>query len=290
MKKFLMLAVCLTAFSQAFAQTGGEEERYYYLDNGKVRIGVDLGGGGCVFYFAESSTGRNLLNYADKGRYVQQSYYGIEDGSRWGETPWCWNPVQGGGYRHSPATILDRKLKRRSLWIRTRPKHWASGEDIADAVMEESITLEGNVAHIHYRFVYDGKVPHPAKAQELPAVFVDYALPNLVVYDGGRPWTNGRLTSVVPGWPNEFRRSDECWAAYVDDDQWGIGVYFPGTVDMTTYRFEGPSGPQGGGCSYFAPIKQFAITPGFVYEYDVYLTIGSVDEIRATVYRLHGKG
>lgn len=285
-----MLAVCLIAVSQAFAQGGGEEERYYYLDNGKVRIGVDLGGGGCVFYFAESSTGRNLLNHADKGRYVQQSYYGIEDGSRWGETPWCWNPVQGGGYRHSPAAILGRKLKKRSLWIRTRPKHWATSEDVAEAVMEETVTLEGNVAHIHYRFVYEGEVAHPVKAQELPAVFVDYALPNLVVYDGGRPWTGDRLTRVIPGWPNESQRSEECWAAYVDDEGWGIGVCFPGTVDMTAYRFEGPSGPRGGGCSYFAPVKQFAITPGFVYEYDVYLIIGRVDEIRAAAYRLQGKG
>ena len=75
----------------------------------------------------------------------------------------------------------------------------------------------------------------------------------------------------------------------MDDDGWGIGVWFPGTVEMTAYRFEGPSGPQGSGCSYFAPIKQFAITPGLEYEYDVYLTIGRVDEIRATVYRLHRK-
>lgn len=68
------------------------------------------------------------------------------------------------------------------------------------------------------------------------------------------------------------------------------GGYFPGAADMTTCRFEGPSYPQGGGCSYFAPIKQFAITPGFVYEYDVYLIIGRVDEIRAAAYRLQGKG
>lgn len=279
----------MVAFSWAVAQTPDEEGRYYYLDNGKVRIGVDLGGGGSVFYFAESATGRNLLNHADKGRYVQQSYYGREDGSFWAGQPWCWNPVQGGGYQHAPATILEQRLKKRSLWIRTRPKHWASSEDIDDAVMEETITLKGNIAHIHYRFIYDGDVSHPSKPQELPAVFVDYALPNLVIYDGGRPWTWDTLTSVVPGWPNESQRSEECWAAYVDDRGWGIGVYFPGTVDMTTYRFEGPAGPRGGGCSYFAPVKQFAVTPGLVYEYDVYLMIGHVDDIRGMVYRMREK-
>lgn len=289
MKRILLLALCVAAFSQAFAQADGDDGRYYYLDNGRVRIGVDLGGGGSVFYFAESATGRNLLNHADKGRYVQQSYYGAEDGSMWADKPWCWNPVQGGGYRHAPATILSSSLKRRSLHIATRPKHWASSEDITDAVMEETITLKGRVARIHYRFAYDGEVSHPVKPQELPAVFVDYALPNLVFYDGDSPWANDRLTSVVPGWPNEPRRAEECWAAYVDDSGWGIGVWFPGTVELTTYRFEGPSGPQGAGCSYFAPVRHFAITPGFVYEYDVYLMIGHVDEIREEVYRLHRK-
>lgn len=30
----------------------------------------------------------------DCGRYIQQSYYGKEDGSNWNGTPWRWNPVQ----------------------------------------------------------------------------------------------------------------------------------------------------------------------------------------------------
>lgn len=289
MKKLLLIFGFLMPFSLAIAQSDTDQDRFYYLDNGEVRIGVDLGGGGSVFYFAESATGRNLLNHADKGRYVQQSYYGVRDGSMWGKRPWCWNPVQGGGYQHAPATILKQKLKEKSLWIRTLPKHWASSEDVTDAVMEETITLHGNIAHIHYKFVYDGTVSHPQKPQELPAVFVDYALPNLVVYDGDKPWTNDELTYIVPGWPNQSQKSIECWAAYVDDNHWGIGVYFPGTVNMTTYRHPGVAGPRGGGCSYFAPVKKFAITPGFKYEYDVYLMIGKVEQIREEVYRLQKK-
>lgn len=61
----------------------------------------------------------------------------------------------------------------------------------------------------------------------MPAVFVDYALKNLVYYDGSSPWTGGPLRRDVPGWPNEERTRTEHWAAYVDDSDWGIGVYTP---------------------------------------------------------------
>ena len=45
-----------------------------YLENDLVRIGVDLGAGGGIFYFSEKSPERNLLNHFDKGRFIQQSY------------------------------------------------------------------------------------------------------------------------------------------------------------------------------------------------------------------------
>ena len=115
---------------------------------------------------------------------------------------------------------------------------------------------------------------------------MDYALPNLVIYDGDRPWTGAKLTRVIPGWPYELQKSTEQWAAYVDENDWGCGVYFPGSTQLTTYRHPGPAGPKGGGCSYFAPIRSLAITKGMQLEYDVYLTIGTVKEIRARFGRI----
>jgi hypothetical protein len=265
-----------------------------YIDNGNVRLGVDVTGGGSVFYFAESATRRNLLNHADKGRFVQQSYYGAKDGSIWGKKPWAWNPVQGGGSSESgssPAKVLEKKVTKNTIYIKSLPKHWATGVDIEDAIMEESITLKKNIAHIVYTFKYNGIVQHPIKPQELPAVFVDYALPNLVFYKADKPWTKDTLTSVVPGWPNESQKMNENWAAYVDDVQWGIGVYVPGTNIMTTYRHSGDlvTGPYGGACSYLAPVRKFSIKPGFVFTYDVYLIIDKLTEIREAFYKIHSK-
>lgn len=270
------------------------EEQPLYLDNGVVRIGVDMTGGGSVFHFSESKTRRNLLNHADKGRFVQQSYYGEKDGSLWGTKPWNWNPVQGGGSSESgssPAKVLESKINKKSIYIKSLPKHWATGKDIDDAIMEETISLNGNMAHVVYTFRYNGTTVHPSKSQELPAVFADYALPNLVFYKGDKPFTKDTLTSVIPGWPNQPQKMNENWAAYVDDNQWGIGVYVPGTTDMTTYRHNGDlvPGEWGGACSYFAPLRKFSITPGMVFTYDVYLTIDKIENMRNAFYKLKTK-
>jgi hypothetical protein len=70
--------------------------------------------------------------------------------------------------------------------------------------------------------------------------------------------------------------------AYVNDADEGIGLLFPGTTEVTCYRYEGDgrTGPTGSACSYFAPVRTFAVTPGFELSYKVYLTEGSLEEIR----------
>ena len=78
-----------------------------FIDNGKIRLGVDLASGGSVFYLSESVPRRNLLNGFDRGRFIQQSYYGDSDGSRWGEREWRWNPVQGGDYKGLAAGLIE---------------------------------------------------------------------------------------------------------------------------------------------------------------------------------------
>jgi hypothetical protein len=251
-----------------------------FLDNNSLRIGVDLSSGGAIFWLSESPGGPNLLNHADRGRFIQQSYYGKPDGSKWVEKPWRWNPVQGGDYKGRAARLLETNETADTLHVKSVPVNWAGGEDIENCQMEQWITLDGKIAHLKFRFSYQGTDSHPAAHQELPAVFVDHKLGELIIYQGERPWTGGALTTVQPGWPNEYRSAPENWAAFVGVDGRGVGVLFPGTDRITTYRFNGPDGPEGGGCSYFAPIRTMAITPGLVFEYVVHLSIGTAAELR----------
>ncbi|MCB1087166.1 MAG: hypothetical protein KDM63_08985 [Verrucomicrobiae bacterium] len=264
----------------ALASFGHADEAWTYLDNGEIRLGVNRSAGASIGWFSASGSTENVLNHYDHGRYLQQSWYGDEDGSDWNGKPWRWNPVQGGGWRGEPAEVLEfREISASGLFARTRPRHWATGKAIEDVVFEESIQLEGKVARILFRMTYSGAKAHAPRHQELPAVFVDSRLSTLVCYAGDRPWTGGELARSVPGWPNESRKIAEPWAAYIDPaTDRGVGVMVPGVSELTCYRF-GEMGKKEA-CSYFAPIKTLAVIPGFSFDYEVRLTLGTVEEIR----------
>jgi hypothetical protein len=284
-RRIALLTTCLYLAGLGVSSQAASEG-WLHLDNGTLRLGVNTNAGACIGFFSESKTGRNLLNHHDHGRFIQQSWYGASDDSLWNDKPWRWNPVQGGDWRGNPTMLLELRHTQINLYAKTRPKHWASGADITDGVMEEWITLDGEVAHLRFKFTYTGAVDHPPHHQELPAVFMDFALTNLVFYRGDRPWTGAPLTRVVPGWPNQQERIDEPWAAYVNDHDWGLGVFVPGVREITCYRHPGEAGPKGGGCSYFAPIRTLAITNGFTFDYDVYLAIGEVNDMRTRFQQL----
>jgi hypothetical protein len=91
-----LIAVLIALPALVFAAGEGE----MFIDNGKIRLGVDLASGGSVFYLSESVPRRNLLNGFDRGRFIQQSYYGDSDESRW-------NPVQGGDYKGLAAGLIE---------------------------------------------------------------------------------------------------------------------------------------------------------------------------------------
>ncbi|MDB6030104.1 MAG: hypothetical protein JWM16_442 [Verrucomicrobiales bacterium] len=258
-----------------------------FIDNGQVRLGVKTTSGAGIAWFSESGSSRNWLNHYDHGRLVQQSYYGKKDGSLWGKEPWRWNPVQGGGYKGAPATLLELKPDRTSLYAKTRPRHWASEADLPDVTMEEWISLTGKVAHVRFKMSYTGQEQHPKTAQEIPAFFTEPDLTTLVVYDGEKPWRGASVSRTQPGWPNEGRKIREHWAAYVDSDNFGIGAYVPVAKDITCYRYAAGRTSQQGACSYFAPIVYFAITPGFKFEYDLFMTLGTADEIRESFRQIH---
>lgn len=250
-----------------------------YLDNGQIRLGVKTASGGGIGYLSAAGSARNLLNHFDRGRLVQQSYYGNPDGSVWGKQPWRWNPVQGGDYKGGASKVLEVKASPTELVVKTEPRNWAGCTPIPEVVMEERVTLHDRVAHVRFKLTYRGTTRHAEADQEIPAFFAEPDLDTLVLYDGEKPWTGAKVRRSRPGWPNESRRMTEGWAAYVDKEDFGVGAYVPVADHLTCYRY-GAGGSKDGACSYFAPLIRFAITPGFVFDYDLYLTVGRSDEIR----------
>ena len=299
--------------SKVWPESGMSGSSYWYLSNGEVQIGVDMSSGGSIFHFSEKGTKKNLLNHFDQGRFMQQSYYdGNLDGSTWSGKAWRWNPIQGGGWDGTKAKVLSKNKTDDKMVVETEPVHWATCQPLPECSMKEEITLGDNYAKVHYTFTNSGSgaKDHAIHDQELPAVFCIRELGTFVTYEGSKPWTNdSNLTVVkdvveVTAWPFTTAYATECWAAYVNDSNWGIGVYTPqsvgveglddannvGKVRISAYRVTNSgtgTDAKGSDCSYFSPHAHKKVTRGFKFEYNVYITIGTIDEIRATFKKIH---
>lgn len=230
---FVLFCVELDVFKVAADEYGSPTKsskgQWEYLYNGQIRIGVNKSRSACIGFFGDSITKRNVLNHCDHGRFIQQSYYGDRDGSNWNGKPWRYNPIQGGSWRGKDARVLEFRIHQdnANLYAKVEPRHWADGKPCPEAVMEQWISLKGAVAHVRSKMTYKGKDHHMARHQEMPAVFVDAVLKNLVYVH------QRKLIRRIPGWPNEMGSTSEDWIAYVDDKDWGIGIYTPATSQFT---------------------------------------------------------
>ncbi len=264
--RLIELLLLLPALAQAAV------ERWVYLDNGHVRLGVNLTAGACVGWFSHSHSSDNLINAYDAGRYLQQSYYGDEDGSDWNGKSWRYNPVQGGSWKNEAAAVIESREDKNEFYAKTQPRHWATGALLKEVTMEQWLRLDGGLAKLKFKMTYSGEKQHKPYHQELPALFVKPALDTLAFMSA-----DGRLTRKQPGFPNEMIRYSEPWLAWVDKDDSGLGIYCPHAEEATTYRVrEGNKGD----VSYAAPLQTFALKPGLVFEYEVVLAIGNVEQLR----------
>ena len=266
-----------------------QPSEWSYIDNGKIKVGIKRSSGAAIGWVSLAGSDQNLVNHFDRGRLIQQSYYGDADGSMWDKQPWHWNPVQGGHYKGAGAPVVELQVTEQRIYAKSTPVHWASGEVLADCTMEQTITLDDDVAHVHYRFTFNGNREHSIRDQEVPAVFLEPQYKHLILYSGDHPWRDGQLDERIdrsmPGWPNESRKLTENWAAFIDDDGFGLGAYVPVAQQLTCYRF-GDGRREHGACSYFAPLVRFAIKPGFTWDYDLYLTVGQQADIRSRFHKI----
>jgi len=278
-----LISVIITAGTAIAAD---KKDPFTYLDNGTLRIGVDQSRGAAIGFLALSKDNRNLLNHCDEGRFIQQSYYGNKDGSMWAKKPWTYNPVQGGSYKGEDSKTLEFRKTGKELYAKIEPLHWASAKPCPEAIMQEWITLDGTLAKIRMRMDFTGESQQRAAHQEMPAMFVDFDLPHLIFEKEGKLVRHEPMILGKDLAPQKISY-DGAWLAYVDDKDFGIGIYTPGTKDAVTYRAAGKkTGPTGGACSYVAPIRTIKLTQNEAIDYEFYLTIGTLDEIRARFAKL----
>ena len=290
--------VALTA-----AGVGAEVPKELVLDNGVLALKLDLTRGGAISYISKSGSSRSVVNIADEGRYVQQSYYAGKALNRQAEgqspawSPWSWNPIQVGDAHRNRAKILTFQRTGDMLHVKCVPMLWDMDNRPAEAEMEQWTTLKGSVIHVRNRLtchrtdeLYGEKVENN---QELPAVYPISALKNLYAYIGTAPYAKAPLTNppvinLASGFWGVYGQVSEHWMAFVDDQQWGLGVYNGQCTNFLAGRSGAPGGEaRDGSTSYIAPVSKAVLGKHSVYEYQYDLIVGTLAEIRGRIYELH---
>ena len=308
-----------------------------YIDgNGMVRIenGVDKA-------TVKTVTDEvNLVNIYDWGREIQQSYYIAADKTH-GYAPeeeplWQWhtllyNPVQAGSAGDKQSQIIDYTISDSEIWVKTRPQEWFFDNTLSDSYMENRYTLQDGVLLVSNRFInfsgFTGTENLPLRMQEMPAVYIAHPLNYFycetthgVIRDNNinTMSTSAKTTAteVMEGKyhyaldgeivPNE-------WIAYVNDKDFGLGLYMPNATaylaarngtpsqyddeyshavspihDLSKYKYYPSAYTFNYG--YLCPNVAMTITEYTPVEYGYAIYVGQVTEMRAYFAQLKKEG
>jgi hypothetical protein len=266
-----------------------------FLDNGEVRIGMDLALGGAVTFISSKDHPRNIINSADLGRQIQMSHYSgpwpFEVGDKKPNKAWAglgWNPIQTGDCYGNPSKVVEHRNDGKQLYIKCIPMQWPLNNVPGDCIFETWTRLEGPVIHMRYRCTNQrsDKTAYRPCGQELPAVYTISKLCRLMSYTGSKPFTGDTLTQVTNDWrkPWPWTRfvATERWAALVDSSDWGLGVFKDdgGEFNGGIYGDARSDDPKDGSTGYVAPIHVENFDHNIVYEHRTAFVVGSLAEIR----------
>jgi hypothetical protein len=265
------------------------------LDNGQVRVGMDLALGGAVTFISSKEHPANIINSADLGRQIQMSHYSgpwpFAPGDKKPRKEWAglgWNPIQTGDCYGNPSRVVEHRNNGKEIYIKCIPMQWPLDDVPGDCVFETWTLLEGPVIHMRYRCTNQrsDKTVYPPCSQELPAVYTISKLGRLMSYTGDKPFTLAPLTQVTNDWrkPWPWTRfvASERWVALVGDDEWGLGVFKDdcGQFDGGIYGDARSADPKDGSTSYAAPIHVENFDYNIVYEHQTDFMVGKLTDIR----------
>lgn len=285
-------------------------DRSVTISNDVLRVSQDLTRGGAISYISRTGDRLNIVNVADEGRYIQQSYYAgypvdrrLEgQGQAW--SPWVWNPIQVGDYMRNRASIEKATVQGNTTYVKCVPMLWDMNNVAAEAIMEQWTTLDGNTIHVKNRItcnrtddIYgEGRLCD----QEIPAVYPISSLYKLYTYDGDAPFTGDdmsllkvvELTMNTGSGGGTWGRYDdisEQWMAFVDNYNWGMGVYSPSATQFLAGRSDSNINgvATSASTSYIAPLRREALMKNSVMEYEYYLIVDKLDNIRSRIYQIH---
>ncbi len=186
----------------------------------------------------------NLINTLDRGRYLQQSYYGTSEKpyiqGEFNSSPWKYNPVQGGNVGEEPSKLVDYEITDNYIYVKARPMEWEKWSDehaavcthedaegnvgihkpiygndvISDTYVEAWYYFEDGVIKVTNRKVDYSGLPEAFTEQEMPALYVVEPLNHFVYNDvtADEAWASSYddLTSM------EYIKEPEFWGITSD--------------------------------------------------------------------------
>ena len=277
----------------------GRAEELLKLDNGTVQVGIDREKGGAITWLSSKEYPRNIVNIADPGRLIQQSYYAgkrldrTKEGQSKSWSPWSWNPIQGGGVG-SWARASEFVLKDNVLFSETTPKLWDMPNEQAAATMRQWTGFEPDIPNtivvkcelVSSRKANDPWGPAIMSPQELPACYFTRNFDTVKSYLGEGKW---RTESQPPGPPwgkaNPPLRAMACF----ETDGHGVAIFSP--VSRLHWNFGPHAGglsddPKAGPCMHVAPIDRIKLAPQSTFRYRYWLILGNEQELEASLETL----
>ncbi len=300
-------ALCLLKTYDYPVYTSTDEDTYY-IQNSTYKLGIRLSWGGGINYLRDLKNkgavpgANNLINQADTGRLVQQSYYGtISEGDYkagvYNGSQWRYNPVQGGDLEQNHSRIIDIVVTEQSVYVKSQPMDWSLDNQITPSYMENSYTLYEDHIRVDNRFVDFSGMKHPFYHQELPAFYTLSCFDRFNWYDGSAGWTDDELSyrDDLGFWGDQKYYNDctflikesnrETWCAWTNSKKdYGIGLYVPNADSYLAGRhaYNGSTDSKSGATNYVAPVNTKQLVSYEPLEYSYLIATGSVAEIRET--------
>jgi hypothetical protein len=293
-KAALFAAFTVSAF-------GGAEMSF--IDNGRIKVGVDLSIGGAITWVSRDG-GENRINSHDFGRQIQMSYYsgpvpfeveGQKPAEHWRHLGW--NPVQAGDDFKHGSKVLEHRNDGRAIYVKCVPLQWPLNRVEGECIFESWLELDGIVLKARARLTNrrSDRKQYEGRHQELPALYANAPFYRVVSYTGPKPFSGGEIRVIEKPktkHPWAFWSATEQWSALLDDSDNGVGLISPGRIDFTG-GFSGKAGandPFGASTGYLASKATEIIDFNIVHEYRYEVVAGNLAEIRARAAEVAKRG
>ncbi len=296
----VLLPVASFAATKNIGPTG---EDLLFLENGTIKIGIDRAKGAAITWLSWSAYPKNMVNIADPGRLIQQSYYaGLRldrqaEGQSKSWSPWSWNPIQGGGVSSWARVNEFKRIEGPALFAETVPKLWDMPNEEAAALMRQWTGFEPgmpDVVVVRNEFIAqreqdDRWGPAKLSPQEVPACYFTRNFELMKTYLGAGEW---RTETQKPGPPWGKTQPPRKAMAFFTPDGQGVAIFSPSSAQ--TWNF-GPHGggrsddPEAGPCMHVAPVDRVNLGPKSTYRYRYWVVVGTDQQIAARLDALWEK-